>query len=224
MATRWSAWSATVVTKLLIAVTGLALFLYLVLHLVGNLLIFLGPTLFNGYSEKLVTNPLIIPIEIGLALILIIHVYKTVPMWLANQQARPVPYVKKTWAGGTSRKSLGSTTMIWTGLITLLFVVIHVRMFKFGTFYHVGATDERDLYRLEIETFANPFWVGFYVVGLILIGFHLWHGFSSSFESLGGNHPRYTPRVVVLGKVVALLIAGGFIFIPLWFYFVGGRS
>jgi succinate dehydrogenase / fumarate reductase cytochrome b subunit len=66
--------------------------------------------------------------------------------------------------------------------------------------------------------------VGFYEICLVLLGFHLWHGFSSAFESLGANEPRYTPRVILLGKVLAIVIAGGFVVIPLWAFFLGGRS
>lgn len=225
MATRWSAFSASVITKVVIAATGLALYLYLVVHLIGNTLVFLGPSTFNGYAEMLVSNPLIVPVELGLALIFLIHIYKAVTMWWANEQARPVAYEKKERAGAPSRKGLASSSMIWSGLLTALFVVVHVKTFKFGTFYQVENGPERDLYRLVAETFDNPLWVGFYVVFMVVIGLHIWHGFASAFESLGGNHPRYTPRVLAAGKVLAFVIAGGFILIPLiFFFFLGGRS
>ncbi len=81
-----------------------------------------------------------------------------------------------------------------------------------------------DLYRLEMELFRSRGWVAFYIVCLVLIGSHLWHGFASAFESLGADNPRYTPRVLILSKVLAVIIAGGFISIPLWVYFGGGRS
>lgn len=222
MTTRWRSLSSSVGTKILIALTGLALLLYLVLHLVGNSLVFLGPGIFNGYSEKLISNPLIVPIELGLLAIFVIHVYKTVTMWWANRQARPVSYYKKESAGGTSRKSIASTTMIYTGVLTFIFVVLHVKMFKYGTYYQVPSRTERDLYRLEMETFRNPVWVAFYIFSLVLIGSHLWHGFGSALESLGADDPRYTPKLLLLGKALAVLIAGGFIIIPLWVYFVGG--
>ena len=83
--------TSSVGTKLLIGLTGLALFAYLVLHLAGNVLIFLGQDTFNEYSHMLISNPLIVPIEIGLLLIFVLHVYKTATMWVANQAARPVP-------------------------------------------------------------------------------------------------------------------------------------
>src|SRR3954462_1417964 len=111
--------SSSVGTKLLVGLTGLLLFVFLLLHLAGNLLVFAGAETFNAYSHALISNPLVVPVEIGLLLIFVIHVYKTVAMWTKNQRARPAGYVKKTWAAHTSRKSVASTTMIWTGLVTL---------------------------------------------------------------------------------------------------------
>src|SRR5687768_2020375 len=135
MSTFRRAFSSSVGTKLLLGLTGLALFAYLILHLIGNALVFAGADVFNQYSHTLISNPLIIPIEIGLLLIFILHIYKAVRMWMANRAARPVAYAKKERAGHTSRKSLSSSTMIASGLVTLLFVLIHVKQFKYGRWY-----------------------------------------------------------------------------------------
>src|SRR5437016_3974305 len=132
MSSRFRAFGSSVGTKIVIGSTGLALFVYLITHIAGNLLIFLGPTIFNQYSHTLISNPLVPVIEIGLALIFIIHIYKTVRMFLNNQQARPVPYVRKKRAGRPSRKSFASSTMIFSGLWLLVFVAIHVKQFKYG--------------------------------------------------------------------------------------------
>jgi succinate dehydrogenase / fumarate reductase, cytochrome b subunit len=222
MKPRWNAYSSTVAEKLLIAVTGLALFLYLVVHLIGNSLLFLGPDTFNGYAHTLTSTPLIIPVELGLAAIFVLHVWKTVAMWWHNRGARLDPYYRKRWAGGPSRKSLASTTMIYTGTIVAIFVVLHVRAFKYGPAAEVAG--HRDLYGLLVDFFRSPLNVAFYEICLVLLGFHLWHGFSSAFESLGGDEPRCTPKLLLLGKVLAVVLAGGFLFIPLWAYFVGGRA
>jgi succinate dehydrogenase / fumarate reductase cytochrome b subunit len=205
--------------KILIGGTGLALFLYLIIHIAGNLIIFGGPSFFNRYAYVLESNPLIPVIEIGLLLIFLAHVYKTVTMFLSNQQARPVRYEQKKRAGYTSRKSFASSTMIVSGLWLLLFIVIHVRAFRYGTEY-AWAEGGRDLYRLEIENFSNPLTVLFYVLSMLVVGSHLWHGASSSLQSLGLDHPRWTPRVRGAGKVVAVVIAGGFITIAVWAYLV----
>ena len=139
MPSRWRVFDTSVGTKILIGVTGSALFLYLILHIAGNALIFLGPETFNQYSHTLISNPLVPIIEIGLLLIFLIHIYKTVRMVLANQKARPVRYARKKYAGPPSRKSIASSTMILSGLWLLLFVVIHVRTFKYGPEYETAS-------------------------------------------------------------------------------------
>lgn len=210
---------STVGTKLLIGLTGLALFVYMILHLAGNALILAGPEIFNEYSHALISNPLIVPIEIGLLLIFLIHIYKAVTNYLRNSAARPVRYQKKGYAGHTSRKSLSSTSMIVTGLFLVLFVVIHVKQFKFGSYYQtVASADVRDLYRTEIEIFSQPFWVAFYVLGTLAVGMHLRHGIASGFQSIGFDHPVYTKRLTVLSTVLAILIGGGLGLIVVWVF------
>ena len=211
--------SSSVGTKLLIGVTGLLLFAYLLLHLAGNLLVFAGQTTFNAYSHTLISNPLTVPVEIALLVVFLVHVYKTVTMWFGNQRTRPIGYQKKSWAGYKSRKSLASTTMIWTGLATFLFVGIHLAQMKYGAWYQIGNPAIRDLYRTEVEVFSSPLWVAVYVVCMILIGFHLRHGISSAFQSIGADHPVYTKRLIVVGTVLAIAIGGGFAIIPIWVYF-----
>ena len=210
--------SSSVGTKLLIGATGLLLFLYLVLHLAGNLMVFGGQELFNHYAHALISNPLVVPVEIGLLLVFLIHIFKTVTMWTKNRAARPVAYEQKSWAGYTSRKSVASTTMIWSGVATLAFVIVHVAQIKYGAWYQIGDPPVRDLDRTEIEVFSSPIWVAVYVVAMVLIGFHLRHGIASAFQSLGASHPVYTKRLVVIGTIVAILIAGGFAVIPVWVY------
>ena len=212
--------SSSVGTKLLMGITGLALFAYMVLHLVGNALIFAGRDVFNEYSHMLVTNPLIIPIELGLAAIFLFHIYKAVTMWTSNKEARPVGYLMKRPAGHTSRKSFASSTMILSGIFVLLFVIVHVKQFKFGSWYLTAEHgDVRDLFRTETEVFSNPAWVVFYVLGTLLVGLHLRHGIASGFQSLGLDHPVYTKRLTVLGIFFAVLIGVGLAIIPIWVFF-----
>ena len=211
--------SSSVGTKFLIGVTGLLLFAYLILHLVGNAIIFFGQEAFNEYAHALISNPLVIPVEIGLLLVFLLHIYKTIRMWFANQAARPVAYSKKAPAGHTSRKSVASTTMILSGLVIAIFVVIHVRQFKFGSFYLVEGSDAvRDLYRTEIEVFQQPVWVAFYVICTLLVALHLRHGIASAFQSLGFDHPTYTRKIVTWGIIGAVIIGGGLAIIPIWVY------
>src|ERR687888_2346077 len=221
---RIGVFSSSVGTKILIGLTGIALFLYLVIHIAGNLIVFFGPAAFNHYAFVMeYGNPLLPLIEIGLLLIFLLHVYKAVTMFLANQQARPVTYVKKKYAGKPSRKSIASSTMICSGLWLLFFIIVHVKAFRFSPEYPWPAGG-RDLYRQEMETLANPLVVGFYVLSMIVVGSHLWHGISSAFQSLGADHPRWTPRLLAAGKLVAVVMAGGFIVIAVWAHFFGARS
>lgn len=224
MAPRRLSLFSTVATKVLIALTGLSLVGFLCVHLIGNLLLYFGPAKFNAYSHVLISNPLVIPAEIGLTAIFLIHVFEAVTMWFSNRSARPIDYTNKQGAGGVSRKSTASSTMIWTGSITATFLVVHVTTMKYGAWYTVGDTEVRDLYRLVVETFRNPAWAGLYAVCMVVVGFHLWHGFSSAFESLGLNHPSLTPKVLKVGKVLALVLGAGFLSIPIWLFFIGGRS
>jgi succinate dehydrogenase / fumarate reductase cytochrome b subunit len=202
MSSRIRVFATSVGTKLLIGITGLALFLFLISHIAGNALIFLGPTIFNSY---------------------LVHIYKTVTMYLGNQQARPVAYQVKKSQGAPSRKTFSSTTMIFSGLWLLIFVIIHVRGFKYGPYYPVAGSDVRDLYRLVVEAFRSPLMVAFYVVSMLVVASHLWHGAPSTFQSLGLDHPRWTPRILALGKVLAVIIGGGFIIITLYVHLFAGQ-
>src|SRR3954471_24447651 len=215
MSSRIRVFATSVGTKLLIGITGLALFLYLITHIAGNALVFFGPTTFNQYAHTLTSNPLIPVIEVGLLLIFLLHVYKTVTMYLGNQQARPLAYKMKKSQGRPSRKTFASSTMIFSGLWLLIFVIMHVKAFKYGLDYE-AANGVRDLYRVEMETFRSPLTVTFYVLSMLVVGSHLWHGGSSKFPSLGLDHPRWTPRILAVTKLLAAIIAGGFIVIVLW--------
>ena len=218
MASRTGLFSSSVGTKILIGVTGFALFLYLLIHIGGNLLVFFGPAVFNQYAYVMEErNPLLPVIEILLLLVFLIHVYKTVTMFVGNKSARPVRYQQKKYAGAPSRKSLASSTMIVSGLWLLAFLIVHVKAFRFSPVYPLGEGG-RDLYRQEMENLSNPFVVGFYVLSMVVVGSHLWHGISSALQSLGLDHPKWTPRFLMAGKVFAAAIAGAFIAIAVWVF------
>jgi len=210
--------ASSIGSKILIALTGLGLAVFLIGHLAGNLLFLAGPEAFNNYSHSLISNPLIYGIEMGLLAVFFLHVAKTVAAVLANRAARPTPYAVRRWAktkSPRSRKSLASSTMIVTGTITALFVVSHLATFKFGAYYE-AASGIRDLYRLQLEVFSSPAYVVFYLLAMGVIFFHLWHGLSSAAQSLGIDHPQWTPRILVAGRLLATVIAGGFLIIPVY--------
>ncbi|MDH4066648.1 MAG: succinate dehydrogenase cytochrome b subunit [Acidobacteriota bacterium] len=217
--------SSSIGSKFLIALTGLALFVFLIGHLAGNLLFLAGPDAFNHYAHTLTSNPLVYVAETGLVAVFFLHLGKTVAGVVANRSSRPTAYAVKRWAktkSSRSRKSVASTTMIVTGAITALFVVTHLATFKFGPLYETP-DGIRDLYRLQMEVFSAPGYVSFYLLAMGVIFFHLWHGLSSAAQSLGVDHPQWTPRLLVLGRVLSAAIAGGFLIIPIY-TFVLSRS
>ncbi|HKB12496.1 MAG TPA: succinate dehydrogenase cytochrome b subunit [Vicinamibacterales bacterium] len=227
MASRIGVFATSVGTKILIGLSGLFLVFYLLIHIGGNLVVFAGPAAYNQYAFTLERNKAVLyPLELLILAGFLTHIYKTVRMYLDNQAARPVAYMQKRRAGKPSRKTFASTTMIVSGLWLIVFLIIHVKAFRdgWGTQYE-WAAGGRDLYRQEMEIFSNPVIVVFYILSMVVVGSHLWHGVSSGFQSLGLDHPRVTPRLLLAGKVLAVLIATGFIVIAAWAYLThGGRA
>ena len=223
MPSRRSFFRSSVGSKYLIAATGLCLVGFLILHLIGNILVFISADTFNEYGEKLIRNPLLIPAELGLAALFLLHAAKSLSLVLGARDARPLRYSLKKRAGHTSRKSWASTTMILSGLFLLLFVPFHLKTFKYGSHYESAEPGVRDLWRTVAEVFSRPGYVVFYVAGMAIIGFHLWHGVSSSLQSLGIDRLGWSPALRRIGWTVAVVLAVGFLSIPLYIYFVGAR-
>ena len=204
--------------KILIALTGMGLMLFLTGHVSGNLLIFVGDDTFNNYGHTLVSNPFIYVVEIGMLLIFGFHLVTAVLNWASNREARGEQrYFSANWAGGKSRKSMASVAMILTGVLLLVFVVLHVGTMKYGWWYTNTDTPEgiRDLATQMRAAFSVGWIVLCYEVVMILVGMHLWHGFASAFQSLGINHPRLEKVLQPVGWVFACLVGGGFLAIPL---------
>lgn len=205
-------------SKILVALTGLALVGFLAGHLAGNLLALLGPDTYNEYAHALISNPLLIPTEIGLVAILLLHMGTAVSVFVRGRRARPERYAVTARAGGPSRKSLASTSMIGTGAIIFVFLVLHLRTFKFGPWYPSAEPGVRNLYALLVEVFQHPGYAVFYVICMVLVGMHLRHGLSSAFQSLGLMPRSWTGRFLRLGAALAVLIAAGFALIPVYIY------
>ena len=196
--------------KQLMAATGLALVVFLVLHLGGNLLIFLGPEAFNGYAQSLEKNPLLIPAEIALLVLFLAHVILALVVTVENRRARPARYATKAREGG---KTIASATMLPSGLIVLVFIVLHLINFKFAS--REGTT----LYHIVLDKFHSLPYVFWYVAAMIVLAFHVGHGFQSAFRTLGIAHPKYTPALVWISKALAVAFAAGYSAIPIWAYF-----
>jgi succinate dehydrogenase / fumarate reductase cytochrome b subunit len=213
--------SSSVGTKILVALTGLGFAAFLVTHLAANLLVLVDAHAYNEYSHKLISNPLIYIAEAGLVALFLTHAFQAVFVTLRNRDARGGGYAMKKRAGHTSRKSFASTTMIVTGIWLLLFIVIHLKTFKFGPWYETP-DGMRDLTRLVREVYGEPLHVVFYVLSMVVVGLHLSHGLSSAFQSMGIEHPRYNGLIRGTGLTIAIVMALGFALIPAVIYF-GGR-
>ncbi len=205
--------------KQVMAVSGLGLMGFLFVHMTGNFLLLAGPDAFNLYAYKLTSTPLIYVAEAGLAGIFLLHLGLAFLVTAENKRARPVSYYKRkqTGVGG----NLASSHMLISGLVVLVFIVLHLIQFKFGPEYEtvVDGVVMRDLHRTVIEFFQNPWGVAWYVGAMTAMVFHLFHGFQSSFQTLGLNHPKYTPWIVRIGHFYAFFLGLGFSFLCIWAYF-----
>jgi succinate dehydrogenase / fumarate reductase cytochrome b subunit len=221
---RQVAWSS-VGKKVITGVTGLALFGFVIVHLLGNLTLFIGPEAFNGYAyflEHALHGWLIYAFEVVLIAFFLFHIAAAVTVaWLDKRRARPTGYAMVRDAGGGSRKTLSSRTMIYTGIILLVFVVIHVKMFKFADHPLITRSDGhamKNLYAVVVDAFNDPLIVAAYVAVMILLGFHLRHGVWSAFQSLGWASERSLPLLTGLALVFAVLLAVGFLILPIYIF------
>jgi succinate dehydrogenase / fumarate reductase cytochrome b subunit len=213
---------SSVAKKFLNAITGVGLGIFVIVHLLENLLLLTGnPDDFNRWAHFLESFGLLLRlIELGLAAFFLVHIWSALMVYWDKLKARPSGYSVYRSAGWTSRQTLSSQTMIYTGIILLAFVIWHVMTFRFGPYYTVtvDGVEMRDLHRLVVEVFSNPLNVALYVAVMVLLGLHLRHGFWSALQSLGAYHPRWTPLWYTGGAIVAALLAVGFIVIPVWVY------
>lgn len=193
--------------KQLVAVTGLLLVGFLFTHLAGNLLMLKSAEAFNDYSAYLLSHPLILAAEIGLAGLFLAHVVWGLRVSWENRRARPVRYELHAAAGG---RTWGSATMKYTGLFTLVFLLIHVYTFR------LSHPEDMELFDWVIYNFQKPWYMGFYVLAMLFLGLHLSHGFKSAFHTLGVNHPKYTPWINAAGVAIAALLTAGFGMLPVW--------
>lgn len=201
-------------------VTGLAWSLFVLSHMLGNLLIFMGPDAYNKYSHAIITNPFVYLAEAGLVLTLVLHVVDGIQLTIRNKWARPRKYAMPT--NGEKAARFQSKFMIFHGTIILVFVILHIITFKYGTHYTttVDGVEMRDLHRLVMEVFQSPGYVAWYVFALVALGLHLSHGFYSSFASLGIYHPRFSAALNKFGYVYAVIVALGFISQPVYVFLV----
>jgi len=203
--------------KSVMALTGLALFLFLIGHLSGNLLVFGGQDAMNTYAHWLHDHAkLLWTARIGLLVLFVLHVYTGWVLWLENRAARPERYAKEA----TVQATISSRTMIWTGLVVLAFVVYHLLHFTLkvvdsGAMHAVDPQGRADVYTMVVTGFAVPVVSISYVVAQLLLGVHLWHAMSSALQTLGWRHPTLDPVLRRGLPLFAMLIVAGNCLIPL---------
>jgi succinate dehydrogenase / fumarate reductase cytochrome b subunit len=210
-------YEAPIGKKAVMAVTGLMLFGYVVAHLVGNLQIYAGPDQINRYAAFLhapASQGFLWGARSVLAACVVLHVLASIQLWFQKRAARPIAYTKKDDAA----TSYAARTMMWSGPIVAAFVVFHILHLTVGSVRGLPvlevAEHEPNVYANVVAGFSNPLVAGFYILAIALLSTHLYHGVWSLFQSLGADHPRYTPCLRRLAKVVAILIAAGNISIP----------
>ncbi len=213
--------------KILTAVTGIGLILFLIGHVLGNLTIFGGEQAFNQYTYVLENLGWILYLlEAIIAIGFLLHAYVGISIWWNRRKARPEGYEKYQSRGGPSHNTWASRSMIFTGIVLFVFLIIHLDTFKFGETATImlDGNEARDLKALVIEKFQSPLYAFGYTAVMLLLGFHLSHGFWSAFTSLTMKHNRFSGIIYSVGIILAILLAVGFIFIPLYIYFTGGQG
>ncbi len=216
--------NSSVGKKFVMAVTGSLLILFLIIHLAGNLTLYFGEEAFNGYVSTLdVVKPLIRVIEVILALVFIFHIINGVRLWIENRKARPNRYKINA---ASENSTLFSRTMLLSGSIIFIFLVMHLSTFWWAFNFSGEAVKDgvHQYYNIVTGWFQSPVYAGAYIIAMILLGFHLNHAFQSAFQTFGWNHKKYTPFIKKLGTLYAIVMAVGFASIPIYFlFFFGGK-
>lgn len=215
---------SSITKKFIMAFAGIFLVLFLLVHLGINL--FILPIhvnhqeIFGQAVQFMTSNPVVKVFEVVLFSTFIIHMAYGVILQIQNWMARPRRYKKWGW----SQTSFFSKFMIHTGIIVLIFLVIHFINFYFVKLGWTAAPSgqapvrgDHDFYPMAVNLFSNTTYAIIYIVLLILLGFHLSHAFQSAFQTLGLNHSKYTPVIRWIGYLYSIIVPLGFICIPLYF-------
>ena len=210
--------------KLVMGLTGLFLILFLMTHLAGNLQLLKndGGQSFNTYAYFMTHNPFIKLISYGLYFFIILHAFLGILISIKNMKSKGKKYAIRT----KENSSLAARNMPLLGILLLAFLFIHMGDFwlkmKMGKLTMVQYTGIDyavvDLNERVTEAFKVLWIVIAYIIGQVALGLHLWHGFSSAFQTFGINHKKYSPGISFLGKVYSILVPLGFAIIPIWMY------
>lgn len=208
--------------KFMMAITGSFLLIFLVIHLIGNITLFFGAEAFNTYVLALdAIKPLIRVIEIVLLAAFVIHILNGVRLWIENKRARGVTYKVN---GSSENSSVFSRTMFVTGSIVFIFLVLHLGTFFWQFNVNYPEDLEHHQYYLIVKGFLQTTWYSLvYIVAVLLLGFHVNHGFQSAFQTFGWNHNKYFPLIKKLATIYAIIMALGFASLPIYFLLGGGN-
>jgi succinate dehydrogenase / fumarate reductase cytochrome b subunit len=200
--------------KVVMAITGVILFGYVLAHMLGNLQIFAGPQAINNYAHFLHSHEGALWVARTILLLsVVLHIVASVQLWALNNRARPVRYVRKA----NVPSSYAARTMKWSGPIIAAFVIFHVLHLTTGNVVQLQAApaDSPDAYDNVIMGFQHLWISFFYIVAVVLLCMHLYHGLWSMFQSVGLSHPRYTPRLKRFAGIFAIVTAAGYLSIPI---------
>ncbi len=213
-------YQSSVGKKLLTGISGLALVIFVVIHMAGNLLLLVSPDAYNQYGHRLESlGPLLWGVELVLLGVVLLHAAIGVTIFVRRLQARPEGYQVYASSGTPSYQTLSSRTMIVTGAVLAAFLLWHLLTFKFGVRYQVPGTATRDLARLVIEKFRQPLYAFGYTGVMVLLASHLRHGIWSALQSLGVLNAPLRAVAYGVSAVLAVGTALGFVALPLAIYF-----
>jgi succinate dehydrogenase / fumarate reductase, cytochrome b subunit len=210
--------------KITMAVTGGFLLIFLIIHLAGNITLFFGADAFNGYVKALeFVKPLIRVIEVVLLAAFLLHILNGVRLWLENKRARGVTYKVNS---SSENSDVFSRTMFLTGSIVFIFLVLHLGTFfwRFNVHDPTGLANSHEYFQIVVDFFSYWWYSLLYVIAVLLLGFHLNHGFQSAFQTFGWNHKKYTPILKRIGTTYAIIMAIGFASMPIYFFFFYGGN
>ena len=222
MGTNAGLFSSSLGKKYLMAITGLFLCSFLVIHFLGNITLYTDPVQFNEYTRFMSSNPIIRVMEIVLVAGFLTHIIDAIMLTRANKKAQPVKY-----AMNKNKSSWYSRNMGLTGSIILAFLILHLQSFwyeyKFGEVLMTvdsNGDEIKDMFTIVKIAFSEWWYSAIYVLAMILLGSHLNHGFQSAFQSVGLRHKKYTPTIKMLGTGFAISITIGFISFPIYFFII----
>ncbi len=218
---------STILSKVVMAVTGAILVLYVIVHTAGNLLIYFGKDAINSYSEFLHSlGPILWLIRIILIIAAILHIVTSIKLKFENLNAKPTRYAVTNYL----KAKFTSRTMIWTGLMVFAFVVYHILHLTFRVtnpehiypdFYQphnaVSAIvlERLDVFKMVVLGFKNPIISFVYILGVVAVGFHLEHAVQSMFQTLGYNEKHYFPSIQKCSTIFAIIIVLCLVSIPI---------